>query len=68
MAYTQGATVTTGGGRTGNVVFDNSAVTTVNRPGVIVLYADSTYTMEVQANLVNVNTSASWIRGIGPGQ
>ncbi len=67
MAYTVGATVITGAGRTGNVVFDNTANVQAMHPGVIVLYRDSTYTQEIGANLVNVNTSASWISGIGPG-
>ncbi len=67
MSYTVGATVTTGGGRTGNVVFDNTANVQALHPGVIVLYRDSTYTQEIGANLVNVNTSASWLSGIGPG-
>lgn len=65
-ALSVGQRVQTAGGRVGVAVFDNSAVTTNARPGVIVLYVDNTYTEEVSGTLVNV--AGGWIPGIGPGQ
>lgn len=65
MAFAAGQRVTNKGGRQGNVALDNSANVQVGDPGVIVLYADSTYSMEVNATLTNI--AGSWIPGIGPG-
>lgn len=66
MALQAGQRVQNANGRLGVAVFDNSAVTTNARPGVIVIYADGTYTEEIQNNLTNV--AGGWITGTGPGQ
>lgn len=66
FALTPGQRVQTAGGRLGVAVFDNSALTTNARPGVIVIYADNTYTEEISGGLTNV--AGGWLPGTGPGQ
>jgi hypothetical protein len=65
MALLAGQRVTTAGNRTGVVALDLSTSVQSGHPGVIVLYADNTYTEEVGSTLVNV--TGGWISGTGPG-